>query len=677
MLRRILVANRGEIACRVVRACHAVGIEAAAVFSEADEGALHVRQADSALCIGPPAPAESYLNQSALLHAARALGCDAVHPGYGFLAENAGFAELVQEAGLVWVGPPPAAIRAMGLKVESRACARQAGAPVVPGYEPPVGMSDAEVDSLIALEAAEVGYPLLVKATAGGGGKGMRLVASADALPAALAAARREAQGAFGDSRVYLERYIERPRHIEIQLLADTHGNVVHFGERECSIQRRHQKVLEECPAPLVAQLRAEGLALRERLGAWAVAIARQVGYVSAGTVEFIADESGNAWFLEMNTRLQVEHPVTELVYGVDLAAWQIRIAAGEALPWRQAEIVPRGHAIEARFCAEDPAQGFLPQAGRLGVAEFPTGEGWRVDSGVFSGWTIPQEYDSLAAKLIAHGETREAALARLREGLRLTCLLGVTTNQAFLSAIASQPAMASAGLHTGFIDEHLAGWQPSAPPAEALIAAALALAPDLPASGNLESLNDSWQRLRGWTNSGLVQPEAAQGRASEKLTHREQHWTTELTLAPGRSAQLGLNNENFALSGISREGGVVRFTRAGIEQAWRYYIAEGKVHLSRDGETYSLELGAGHGEAAAQGGSLTCRMPGKVVALTVEPGARVRRGQLLLVLEAMKMEHEVLAPADGVLTGYLVEAGGRVMPGQLLADFAPDAKPA
>jgi acetyl/propionyl-CoA carboxylase alpha subunit len=529
VFRRILIANRGEIAVRVIRACRELGIASAAVYSEADAQALHVKLADDTRCIGPAAPRESYLNVERVLAAAREMGCDAVHPGYGFLSENAEFAEAVQAAGMSWIGPPPAAIRAMGLKVEARRLAEQAGVPVVPGFAHvgtgpapsathlPTGNVDsrgmprpsqAEVPGDLTdragpvptweKAASQLGYPVLVKASAGGGGKGMRVVQQAAELAAALAAAQREAQAAFGDGSVYLEKYLVRPRHIEIQVLADAHGNCVHLGERECSIQRRHQKVLEESPSTFVTP------ALRAEMGACAVRLAQSVGYVGAGTLEFMVDSSGSYYFLEMNTRLQVEHPVTEFVYGLDLVQWQIRIAAGESLA-RPAP-APRGHAIEVRVCAEDPAAGFLPQTGRVKVYREPTGPGVRVDSALYEGWEVGPDYDPLLAKLICYGEDRLQAISRLRAALADYRILGVATNLDFLRRLVMQVDFALGKTDTGFITDELAQHQ-TRPSAAAKIALALALAtPRTSGSGSRDAAAPAatpWQTLGNWSNIG------------------------------------------------------------------------------------------------------------------------------------------------------------------------------
>jgi acetyl-CoA carboxylase biotin carboxylase subunit len=465
MFTKLLIANRGEIAVRIIRACKEMGIEAAAVYSEADAEALHVREADEAVFIGPAAPAESYLHTARILEAAHQTGAQAVHPGYGFLAENAAFARAVEAAGLVFVGPSPAAIQAMGNKAEARALMQAAGVPIVPGYQ---GLDD----GLALIKAAgEIGYPVLVKAAAGGGGRGMRVVWEPDDLPEELAAARREAHHAFQDERLILEKYIPRARHIEFQVFGDRYGKILHLFERECSIQRRYQKIIEESPSPLV------DTTLREEMGAAAVAAAGAVGYENAGTVEFIVDPDSRVfYFLEMNTRLQVEHPVTELVTGLDLVEWQLRVAAGEALSFEQTDLTQRGHALECRIYAENPADQFLPTAGRLFQLVTPQGPGIRVDSGVASGDAIGTAYDPLLAKVIVQGEDRPAAIRRMQAALQEMVLLGLTTNLAFLRAVLAHPEFQAGRATTQFLERNFSAWVPpehSLPPA-ALIAAAL-----------------------------------------------------------------------------------------------------------------------------------------------------------------------------------------------------------
>ena len=465
MFKKILIANRGEIAVRILRACQELGIATVAVFSEADQLALHVRLADEAIAIGPALAAESYLSIPKIIKAALQSGAEAIHPGYGFLSENAAFAQAVQEAGLAFIGPPPEAIRAMGDKAEARALMEKAGVPIVPGYQ---GQED---EKTLALVAGQIGFPVLVKAAAGGGGKGMRVVWQPDGLAEAISAARREAQHAFGSQRLILERYVPHAHHIEFQILADAAGNIIHLFERECSLQRRHQKVIEETPSPLM------DAALREQMGAAAVMAARAVGYQNAGTVEFIFDpEQGQFYFLEMNTRLQVEHPVTELVCGIDLAQWQIRIAAGEQLPFTQNTLRQRGHAIECRLYAEDPASGFLPAAGKLLRFIEPKGPGVRVDSGFTSGDEITLHYDPLIAKIIILAEDRPSAIRKMQFTLREMVVLGLPTNWQFLQDVLAHDDFQTGQTYTTWIEQNYEGWQPpQCPlPPEVLVAAAL-----------------------------------------------------------------------------------------------------------------------------------------------------------------------------------------------------------
>ena len=496
-LTKCLIANRGEIAVRVVRACQALGIRTVAVYSEADAGARHVTQADEAYAIGPASPAESYLNGDRLIAAALTAGCDCLHPGYGFLSESPDFAAAVLAAGLTWIGPGPDAIRRMGVKTEARALMAAAGVPLAPGFQ-----SDSADEAAFLAAAGEIGYPVMVKAAGGGGGKGIRVVRDPADLPDALAAARREAGHAFGDPRLYLEKFVEPARHVEIQVLADQHGQTVHLFERDCSAQRRHQKVVEESPAPGLDEH------TRQAMGAAAVQAAQAVGYVNAGTVEFILTPDGQFYFLEMNTRLQVEHPVTELVTGLDLVQLQFLIAAGQPLPFRQDDITRRGHALECRLYAEDAASGFLPSTGALLRFIPPDGPGLRVDSGVQTGDSIGIHYDPLIAKLIVHGQTRADAIARMQAALARTVVLGVATNRAFLQALLAHPAFAAGGIDTGFIEQHLAEFQPAAePPSDLLLMSAALLdwyAKATPAVDGLSPVQaDPWARADGFRMSG------------------------------------------------------------------------------------------------------------------------------------------------------------------------------
>jgi len=496
MFSKILIANRGEIAVRVIRACREMGIETVAVYSDADATARHVRAADAAVRVGPPPAAESYLNIPALIAAARTSGADAVHPGYGFLSERAAFARACVEAGLIFVGPPADAIERMGSKIGARTLMEQAGVPVVPGRTP-ADQSDAG----IAAAADAIGFPVLVKASAGGGGKGMRAAHDAATLAEAIPSARREAQAAFGDGTLYVERLIQRPRHIEIQVFADAHGNAVHLFERECSIQRRHQKIVEESPSPVLTP------AVRDRMGKAAVAAATSAGYRNAGTIEFLLEGAGDAarfYFLEMNTRLQVEHPVTEMVTGTDLVRAQLLVASGRPLPWRQEDLAQRGHAIECRVYAEDPSSGFLPQAGPLALYREPDGPGIRIDSGVEEGTAVPVQYDPMLAKLIASGETRDAAIARAVAALRQFPILGVRTNVAFLIRTLEHPAFRAGDLHTGFVDEHLPSLLEKTAPSELVLSVARAAQSSRDvgrsaATGATMAAVDPWSRLEGW----------------------------------------------------------------------------------------------------------------------------------------------------------------------------------
>lgn len=497
-IRRVLIANRGEIAIRIQRACFEAAIETVAVYSDADADAPHVQAADRAVRIGPTAPAESYLNIPALIEAARTHECDAIHPGYGFLSERSAFARACEEAGLIFIGPTADTIERMGSKVGSRELMERAGVPVVPGATP----ADQSNDGVLAA-VRSIGFPCLVKASAGGGGKGMRILRDEAGATEMIDGARREAQAAFGDGTLYVERLIERPRHVEIQVFGDAHGNVVHLFERECSVQRRHQKVIEESPSPALTP------DLRRRMGDAAVAAARAVNYRNAGTVEFLLEGSGpeaKFYFLEMNTRLQVEHPVTEAVTGVDLVRAQLEVAAGHPLPWAQDDLSQHGHAIECRIYAEDPVNDFLPQAGTLLVYRKPAGPGVRVDDGVVEGAEVPVAYDPLLAKLIVHGETRQAAIERVIAALRQYAVLGIRTNVPFLLRVLRHPAFAAGEIHTGFIDEHLATLtEPRAPSAELVAAAATARAAAAPGPANYAAAGgparrpDPWETLHGW----------------------------------------------------------------------------------------------------------------------------------------------------------------------------------
>jgi 3-methylcrotonyl-CoA carboxylase alpha subunit len=659
---KILIANRAEIACRVVRTARRMGIATVAVYSEADRNALHAELADEAWPIGPAPARDSYLNIAAILDAARNSGAEAVHPGYGFLSENAEFAEACEAAHIVFIGPPASAMRTMGSKAEAKDLMQRHGVPLVPGYHG----ADQNPDRLLD-EAGRVGFPVLIKASAGGGGRGMRAVDSAAEFAAALAGAKREAEAAFGDGRVLLEKYLPRPRHIEVQIFADRHGNTVHLFERDCSIQRRHQKVLEEAPAPGL------DMAQRSALAKAAVAAARAVGYVGAGTVEFIA-ENGDFYFIEMNTRLQVEHPVTEAVTGLDLVEWQIRMAAGEPLPLCQPDLVLRGHAIEARLYAEDPERGFLPQTGTLHGLRFPPSRLARVDTGVRQGDTITPFYDPMIAKIIAWGEDRAAAVGRLRRALAETAVLGVKTNLEFLARVAEHPEFASGAVDTGFIERHRASLMPPRRPAPDTVLAAAALSRLLArehaakAAGSRSGDPFSpWARVDGWRLGGRSRQELIfRDGAEERLVCARNQAGSWLLQFDGRAILAG---------GERRADAALSIVLDGVQKQITVLDHEAETAVFLDGESWRLTeidpLAARAGEDPTAG-RLTAPMPGRVTQLMVEPGTSVRRGQPLIVIEAMKMEHTVTAPADGVVEAVRFAPGDLVEEGAELIALAP-----
>ncbi len=627
MFESVLVANRGEIAVRIIRTLRRLGIRAVAVYSEADAGAPHVRLADAAIKLGPAPAAESYLRAEAIVEAALSSTSAAIHPGYGFLAERAEFARLCAGAGITFIGPAPAAIELLGDKLSAKLIAQRAGVPVVPGIED-ADLSDADIVAWASDDPARL--PLMVKAAAGGGGRGMRVVRTLDALPGALGAARREALAGFGDDALLAERYIERARHIEIQLLADAHGAVVHLGERECSLQRRHQKLVEESPSPAV-----DG-ELRARLGEAAVALARAAGYVGAGTCEFLvpADDPAAFCFLELNARLQVEHPVTELVCGRDLVEAQLRIAAGEPLAFGQDDVVFSGHAVEARVCAEDPAQDFLPRTGRIVAYREPPGPAVRVDSGVEGGSEVTSHYDSLLAKVIAHAPTREQALERLDHALAQLVILGPQTNTSFLRRLLADPEVRAGTLDTGLVERRPAA--PADPVADTLAAtvAAHARTRELRDGGD-----DPWASLLGWRLEG-----PAPLRYTFELEGAVDTIEVAVSGAPG-----GLADPAWA---HARDGDVTHVGNAG--QAWAF--RETVPHL--------------RGDAIAAGGTLEAPMPGSVLSVGVEAGDSVSQGDVLVTLESMKMELQVVAPEGGTVEQIAVAPGDRVTRGQLLVEL-------
>ncbi len=663
MLEKILVANRGEIACRVLRTARRLGIPTVAVYSDADEGARHVALADEAYRIGPAPARESYLKGGAIVEVARRSGARAIHPGYGFLSENADFAEACAAAGITFVGPPPAAIRAMGSKSAAKRIMADAGVPLVPGYH-----GEDQSPERLAREAGRIGFPVLVKATAGGGGKGMRAVADPAAFADALAGARREALASFGDDRVLLERYLARPRHVEVQVFADAHGNAVHLFERDCSIQRRHQKVLEEAPAPGLPA------ATREEMGRAAVAAARAIGYVGAGTVEFLLDEDGRFYFMEMNTRLQVEHPVTEMITGQDLVEWQFRVAAGEPLPLRQEALTITGHAIEARVYAEDPARDFLPSIGVLShLRPPPESAHVRVDTGVREGDAVTIHYDPMIAKLVVWDTSRPAAIRRLRAALSAYQVAGITTNLAFLGAVAAHPAYAAADLDTRFLDRHRKDLVGDPGPASDTVLAVACLdellrrADDAGraarASGDPWS---PWHRTDGWRLNADYHHALTfvDGGALVRVVAHYRPGASELELPGGKVTVRGSRNGPDEL--VADVGGARIRATVVRSDADRIVMIQGRGHrLAIHDPDAASERDVG-------GGSLVAPMPGKVVVVLVEPGAEVRKGQPLLVLEAMKMEHTVVSPRDGRVAAVHFAAGALVGEGAQLVALEP-----
>ena len=659
MFDKILIANRGEIACRVIKTARRLGVRTVAVYSEADAAARHVALADEAVAIGSAPARDSYLCADKIVAAARQTGAQAVHPGYGFLSENAAFAAACAAVGLVFIGPPVAAIEAMGSKSAAKRIMEQAGVPLVPGYH-----GDAQDDDLLAAEAHKIGYPVLLKAVAGGGGKGMRVVERAEEFAAALAAARRESAAAFGDQAMLVEKYLIRPRHVEIQIFADGHGDVVHLFERDCSLQRRHQKVLEEAPAPGLDDAR------RGAMGAAAVAAAKAIGYVGAGTVEFIVAADGTFFFMEMNTRLQVEHPVTELVTGQDLVEWQLRVAAGEPLPLGQEALRLNGHAFEARIYAEDPARDFLPATGHLAHLRFPdAGPHVRIDTGVRQGDAVSIHYDPMIAKLIVWDRDRDAALRRLQAALRATQVVGVTTNLDFLATVAAHPRYVAGAVDTGFIDRHREQLvAPAAPVTDAVLALASldvllrrrAEAARAAATGG--DPTSPWHQTSGWRlNQDNHQPLRfrVDGAEHEVTVHyRADHFVID---TPGRS----LVADGFIAAGgdlvATLDGTRLTLTvvREGADLTLFYRDQRHRLHLH--------DPAAAAAEEELPGGGLTAPMPGKIVAVHVAVGDVVARGAPLLVLEAMKMEHTIVAPCAGTVSELRFAVGEQVDDGDAL----------
>ena len=636
MIQKLLIANRGEIACRIIRTARRMGIATVAVYSDADAKALHVRQADEAVHIGPSPAAESYLRRDKIIAAAKETGAQAIHPGYGFLSENADFAQDVIDAGLVWVGPKPSSIRAMGLKDAAKKLMRAAGVPVTPGYEG----EDQSVERLQA-EASKIGYPVLIKAVAGGGGKGMRKVDDAAEFEAMLQSCRREAKASFSNDEVLLERWITSPRHIEVQVFGDAHGNVVHLFERDCSLQRRHQKVIEEAPAPGMDE------ATREDICAAAVRAAKAVDYEGAGTIEFIADASeglraDRIFFMEMNTRLQVEHPVTEEITGVDLVEWQLRVASGEPVPLRQEELSINGHAIEARLYAEDPAKGFLPSTGRLEHLKF--GDLERVETGVEANVVIPPFYDPMIAKLVSHAETREQAIDDLRYGLTTTEVWPVRTNAGFVARAIDDADFRNAVLDTGFIERKGDKLIPSTVADDATWKVAAMLSTDRCNEGPLAGF-----RLNA-PKRNTVAVSASEG---TRLIDLDEAWSDTLR--------------------VVLEDGDLYSNDSGDAPVMTGSVIGETAVVFNEGSAFEFALTVrGTGHASAADGAILAPMPGKVIAVDVAEGQSVTAGQRLLVLEAMKMEHALTAPFDGTVTELNVSEGGQVQVEAVLAVVEP-----
>jgi 3-methylcrotonyl-CoA carboxylase alpha subunit len=664
MFTKLLIANRGEIACRVIKTCRRLGVRSVGVYSEADAGARHVRLADEAVHIGPAPARESYLRIDAILAAAKQTGAQAVHPGYGFLSENEEFASACERAGIAFIGPPVGAIRTMGSKSAAKQLMERAGVPLVPGYH-----GDNQYPEFLRKQAEGIGYPVLIKASAGGGGKGMRIVETASDFLDALASCKREAASSFGDDRVLIEKYLARPRHIEIQVFADKHGNVLHLFERDCSVQRRHQKVLEEAPAPGMTPDR------RTSMGRAACDAARAVGYVGAGTVEFIASQDGTFYFMEMNTRLQVEHPVTEMITGQDLVEWQLRVASGERLPLSQEQLSIRGHALEARIYAEDPAKGFLPSTGRLAHLEPPRESlHVRVDTGVEEGDEITPHYDPMIAKLIVWDEDRERACARMLQALAQYRVVGVANNVEFLSRLVACPAFASADLDTSLIERERDFLFPEEVSVPNEVFALAALGELLQQSQQARSSaaadvdpHSPWHARDGWRlNSGFTR--------TLKFRAGDREKAIPITY-DGRSYLLEIDGITTPARGVQGRNGALRAELGGRRLSAAVVVAGEKRHVFLDGRSYLLSAVDPlyyPGEGGGTEGGLTAPMPGKIIALLAEPGSRVEKGMPLLILEAMKMEHTIVSPVAGTLKGFPHAVGDLVSEGVELVEFEP-----
>jgi 3-methylcrotonyl-CoA carboxylase alpha subunit len=670
MFKKIVIANRGEIAVRILATCREMGVRTVTVYSDADRNARHVREADEAYCIGPAPASQSYLRIDTIIDVAKKSGAEAIHPGYGFLSENATFVEACEQAGIVFIGPPASAMRLMGSKIAAKQLAQSVGAPTIPGYD-----GESQDDEILMHEAGRIGFPLLIKASAGGGGKGMREVHTASDFLDQLAGARREAQASFGDATIFLERLIRQPRHVEIQVLADTFGNLIHLGERECSIQRRHQKIVEESPSVALTP------ALRDEMGEAAIRIAQAAGYINAGTLEFMLNTDKQFYFLEMNTRLQVEHPVTELVTGFDLVRHQLRIAAGEPLEITQEQVHPRGHAIEVRLYAEDPAHNFIPSTGTVTCFIQPQGPGMRVDSGIESGDEITQFYDPMIAKLIVYGEDRAAAIARLQDALEQTAVFGVKTNAQLLLAIAKNKGFEEGRTYTNFLEEYglmAEGYFKQETQAdlfhEALLAAALhdVVGSTEERNGNRHN-SDPWLTLGPWKMFG----------ESRNVTYEYQGEKHRLALWPGRDdagawrVRVDDRPEEKIVCVFGNDGLVL--LRQDTAQT-RTYVQrnQGETQVALDGQVYRFERSQPPNvETAAHGGSaahvqeaLTAPMAGTIVKVQVQEGDAVEERQVIVILGAMKMEHTIIAPYAGKVSRIHYAEGDVVQGGAVIVEM-------
>ncbi len=645
---KLLIANRGEIACRVARTARRLGIRTVAVYSDADAHAAHVAMCDEAVHIGGPRPQESYLRGDVILEAARKTGAAAIHPGYGFLSENADFARACAAAGVVFVGPTPEAIEAMGSKSAAKKLMEKAAVPLTPGYH-----GERQEPEFLLAEAKRIGFPVLIKAVAGGGGKGMRRVDRADDFASALASCQRESQSSFGDDRVLVEKYVNPARHIEVQVFGDAHGNCVYLFERDCSVQRRHQKVIEEAPAPGMTEER------RRQMGEAAVAAARAVQYRGAGTVEFIAAPDGAFYFMERNARLQVEHPVTEMITGLDLVDWQLRVAAGEPLPMRQEQLEIRGHAIEARIYAEDPARGFLPSIGTLEYLATPQGDA-RIDTGVREGDAITPFYDPMIAKLIVHGPTREEAIAKLRAALEKFHVVGVHTNVEFLHRLAGSASFTEARLDTALIERESAWLFPPPGAASRKLWDLAVLAYALVTRGT-QTANSPWEDTGNWRLAGS-------GQRHWKFRHRGEMEAIRVSFA-GSAVQAEMHGVTHVLSGERMNPGI-RLIVEGQSVESDFHADGNTIHLFLEGQHHEFEWVDPYLPEIVAGdrhGGLAAPMPGRVIAVLVEKGARVKAGTALIVMEAMKMEHTVTAPSDGTVAELHCAAGDQVREGDEL----------